>query len=214
MVEDSKGLIYKARMVNYNANGLYIETDWLLRSGTEIYIEMDKSPYASHSFGLPERYRAVILWHARLENAFYSYGYGVRYTPEVDAQIPQVEVLQETKISNDLRKYPRKHFSNTIFFTSENGYFEGLIDNISKNGVFIKTQDDFIIGQTVRLVIPGTKIDNGTMLKGEIRHRNRNGIGIQFKQLLKTRSNSKAQGRAKSSLKASDQVQSLKVCLK
>lgn len=202
MVEDSKGLIYKARMVNYNANGLYIETDWLLRPGTEIYIEMDKSPYASQSFDLPERYRAVILWHARLENAFYSYGYGVRYTPEVDAQIPQVEVLQETKISNDLRKYPRKHFSNSIFFTSENGYFEGLIDNISKNGVFIKTQDDFIIGQTVRLVIPGTKIDNGTMLKGEIRHRNRNGIGIQFKQLLKTKSNSKAQGRAKSSLAA------------
>ncbi|MEJ2286881.1 MAG: PilZ domain-containing protein [Desulfobacterales bacterium] len=202
MVEDSKGLIYKARMVNYNANGLYIETDWLLRPGTEIYIEMDKSPYASQSFDLPERYRAVILWHARLENAFYSYGYGVRYTPEVDTQIPQIEVLQETKISNDLRKYPRKHFSNSIFFTSENGYFEGLIDNISKNGVFIKTQDDFIIGRTVRLVIPGTKIDNGTMLKGEIRHRNRNGIGIQFKQLLKTKSNSEAQGRAKSSLAA------------
>jgi len=202
MVEDSKGLIYKARMVNYNSNGLYIETDWLLRPGTEIYIEMDKSPYASHSFDLPERYRAVILWHARLENAFYSYGYGVRYTPEVDMQIPQVEVLQETKIGNDLRKYPRKHFSNSIFFTSENGYFEGLIDNISKNGVFIKTQDDFTIGQGIRLVIPGTKIDNGTMLKGEIRHRNRNGIGIQFKQLLKTRSNSKKQGRAKSSLAA------------
>ena len=202
MVEDSKGLIYKARMVNYSANGLYIETDWLLRTGTEIYIEMDKSPYASHSFGLPERYRAVILWHARLENAFYSYGYGVRYTPEVDTQIPQVKVLQETKIGEDLRKYPRKHFSNSIFFTSGNGYFEGLIGNISKNGVFIKTQDDFTVGQAVRLVIPGTKIDNGTMLRGEIRHQSRNGIGIQFKQLLKTKSDSNKQARTESSLAA------------
>lgn len=200
MVEDSKGIIYKARMVNYSGSGLYIETDWLLRPGTEIYIEMDKSPYASNSFDLPERYRAVISWHARLENAFYSYGYGVRYTPEVDTQIPQVKVLQETKISEDLRKYPRKHFSNTIFFTSGNGYFEGLIDNISKNGVFIKTPDDFTVGQAVRLVIPGTKIDNGTMLKGEIRHRNKIGIGIQFKQLLKTKLHSKQQRQTKSSL--------------
>ena len=40
MVEDSKGIIYKARMVNYSGNGLYIETDWLLRPGTQIHIEM------------------------------------------------------------------------------------------------------------------------------------------------------------------------------
>ena len=185
MVEDSKGIIYKARMVNYSGNGLYIETDWLLRPGTEIYIEMEQSPYASDSFDLPERYRAEILWHARLENSFYSYGYGVRYTPEVDTQTPRIKILQETKISEDLRRYPRKHFSNSVFFTSRNGYFEGLINNISKNGVFIKTQDDFTVGQVVRIVIPGTKIDNGTMLKGEIRHRSKKGIGIQFKQLLK-----------------------------
>ena len=202
MVEDSKGLIYKARMVNYSESGLYIETDWLLRPGTEIYIEMDKSPYASDTFDLPERYRAVILWHARLEGAFYSYGYGVRYTPEVGTQIPKVKVLQETKISEDLRKYPRKHFSNSVFFTSGNGYFEGLIDNISKNGVFIKTQDDFTPGQAVRIVIPGTHIDNGTMLKAEIRHRNKKGIGVQFKQLLKTNLNSNHKARAKSSLAA------------
>jgi Tfp pilus assembly protein PilZ len=198
MVEDSKGIMYKARMVNYSGNGLYIETDWLLRPGSEIYIEMEQSPYASHSFDLPERYRAVILWHARLENAFYSYGYGVRYTPEVDAQIPQIKILQETKMSEDLRRYPRKHFSNSVFFTSRNGHFEGLINNISKNGVFIKTQDDFTVGQLVRIVIPGTKIDNGTMLKGEIRHRSKKGIGIQFKQLLKAKLDSNLQVQTKS----------------
>ena len=183
-VEDSKGIIYKARMVNYSANGLYIETDWLLRPGTEIYIEMEKSPYTSDTFDLSKRYRSVILWHARLENSFYSYGYGVGYAREVDLYAPQIKVLQQTKISEDLRRYPRRHFSNSVFFTSRNDYFEGLSDNISKNGIFIKTQDDLTVGQMVRLVIPGTKIDNGTMLKGEIRHRNQIGIGIQFKQLL------------------------------
>ena len=198
MVEDSKGIIYKARMVNYSGNGLYIETDWRLRPGTEIYIEMEKSPYTSHHFDLPERYRAVILWHARLENAFYSYGYGVKYAPDANAQIPQIKVLQETKISDDLRRYPRKHFSNTVFFTSQNAYFEGITNNISKNGIFIETLDGFTVGQMIRLVIPGTKIDNGTMLRGEIRHRNKKGIGVQFKQLLKAKLPSIQQAQAKS----------------
>jgi hypothetical protein len=127
-----------------------------------------------------------------------SYGYGVRYTPAVDTLIPQIKILQETKISEDLRRYPRKHFSNSVFFTSRNGYFEGLINNISKNGVFIKTQDDFTVGQMVRIVIPGTKIDNGTMLKGEIRHQSKKGIGIQFKQLLKAKLDSNQQVQTKS----------------
>ena len=35
-IEDSKGIIYKARMVNYSTNGLYIETDWLLQPGTGV----------------------------------------------------------------------------------------------------------------------------------------------------------------------------------
>jgi Tfp pilus assembly protein PilZ len=198
-VEDSKGIIYKARMVNYSANGLYIETDWLLRPGTEIYIEMEKSPYSSDTFDLSARYRSVILWHARLENSFYSYGYGVRYASEANLQTPQIKVLQETQISEDLRRYPRKHLSNSVFFTSQNGYFEGLIDNISKNGIFIETQGDFSVGQMVRLVIPGTKIDNGTMLKGEIRHRNKKGIGIQFKKLFKAALQSNQQLQTRSS---------------
>ena len=50
--------------------------------------------------------------------------------------------------------------------------------------MFIETKDSFNEGQTVRLVIPGTKIDNGTMLKGEIKHLNRIGIGVQFKRIL------------------------------
>jgi hypothetical protein len=51
--------------------------------------------------------------------------------------------------------------------------------------MFIETKANFNEGQTVRLVIPGTKIDNGTMLKGEIKHLNRKGIGVQFKRILK-----------------------------
>ena len=54
-VEDLKGIIYNARIVNYSNEGLYIETDWLLKPGTEIYIEMTKSPYSPSNFELSER---------------------------------------------------------------------------------------------------------------------------------------------------------------
>jgi hypothetical protein len=59
--------------------------------------------------------------------------------------------------------------------------------------MFIETRDIFNEGQSVRLVIPGTKIDNGTMLKGEIKHLNHKGIGVQFKRILKSKVKKKLQ---------------------
>lgn len=185
-VEDSKGIIYRARIVNYSDNGLYIETDWPLRAGTEIYIEMEKSPYTSSTFDSLDRRQSVILWYTQLKDSFYSYGYGIKYIRDFEEKISQISALHETKKAEEMRRFPRKHFSNSVYFTSQNNYFEGLIHNISKNGMFIETRDNFSEGQTVRLVIPGTKIDNGTMLKGEIKHLTRKGIGVQFKKLLKT----------------------------
>jgi Tfp pilus assembly protein PilZ len=185
-VEDSKGIIYRARIVNYSNNGLYIETDWPLYVGTEIYIEMEKSPYASSAFEFLDRRQSVILWHTELNDSFYSYGYGIKYINDFEEKTLQISVLNKTKKAVEMRRFPRKHYSNSVYFTAQNNYFEGLIHNISKNGMFIETKDNFNEGQIVRLVIPGTKIDNGTMLKGEIKHLSRKGIGVQFKRILKT----------------------------
>ena len=184
-VEDSKGIIYNARIVNYSINGLYIETDWMLKPGTEIYIEMEKSPHAPSNFDLTERRQSLILWQTKLKDSFYGYGYGIKYIPNLDEKPLQISVLKETEIPEENRHHPRRHFSRSVFFTSKNHYFEGLINNLSKNGMFIETRDNFAVGQIVRLVIPGTKIDNGTMIKGEIKHLNRKGIGVQFKKILK-----------------------------
>lgn len=185
-VEDSKGIIYRARIVNYSNNGLYIETDWPFQAGSEIYIEMEKSPYASSTLDFLDRRQSVILWYTKLKDSFYSYGYGIKFIHDLEEKTSQIRVLNQTTKSEEMRRYPRKHFSNSVFFTSQNRYFEGLIHNISKNGMFIETTDNFDEGQIVRLVIPGTKIDNGTMLKGEIKHLNHKGIGVQFIRILKT----------------------------
>jgi hypothetical protein len=116
-VEDSKGIIYKARIVNYSHDGLYIETDWPLQAGTEIYIEMEKSPYASSAFDFLDRRQSVILWQTVLQDSFYTYGYGIKYIHDFEEKTPQISVLNETKNAAEMRRFPRKHFSNSVYFT-------------------------------------------------------------------------------------------------
>jgi hypothetical protein len=150
---------------------------------------MERTPYSPSNFDLTERRQSLILWHTKLQNSFYGYGYGVKYMLELDENPSQITVLKEAEITEENRKHPRQHSARSVFFASKNHYFEGLIHNLSKNGMFIETRDNFAVGQIVRLVIPGTKIDNGTMLKGEIKHLNRKGIGVQFKSILKIKTN-------------------------
>jgi hypothetical protein len=185
-VEDLKaGKTYRARMVNYSKNGLYFETDWLLESGKAIYIEMENSPRASSSFDPKERYRAEILWHKKLEDSLYNHGYGVKYISGSDKENLQSSGLKDTKNnSEDLRRHPRRSYRKTVLFTSQNQYYEGLTTNISNGGIFIETNDKLSVGQIIKLVIPGTKIDKGVMLKGEVIHVKPKGVGVKFKSLL------------------------------
>ncbi|MBW2411583.1 MAG: PilZ domain-containing protein, partial [Deltaproteobacteria bacterium] len=60
-----------------------------------------------------------------------------------------------------------------------------LIKNISRRGVFVETKGIFNAGQIIKLVIPGTSIDNGVMLKGEVIRCSATGIGVEFKSLLR-----------------------------
>ena len=185
-VEDIKaGKAYRARMVNYSKNGLYFETNRLLDSVTEIYIEMEKSPQASSSFDLKERYRAEIIWHKKLEDSLYKHGYGVKYISGSEKENLQSRGLKDTKNhSEDSRRHPRRSYRKTVLFTSQNQYYEGLTNNISNGGIFIETNDTLSVGQIIKLVIPGTKIDKGVMLKGEVIHIKPKGVGVKFKGIL------------------------------
>ena len=185
-VEDiMAGKTYRARMVNYSKNGLYFETNCPLESEA-IYIEMEYSPKASSSYNLKDRYHAVIRWHKKLEDSLFNYGYGVQYISAPDKEnIQSSELKDAKKTSEDLRRHPRRPYRKTVLFTSQNQYYEGITNNISKGGVFIETNDKLSVGQIIRLVIPGTKIDKGVMLKGEVIHVKQRGVGVKFKSLLK-----------------------------
>ena len=186
-VEDPEfGNFYRGRMVNYCNNGLYFETDWLLEPGAEIFIEIENLPGNSSFSDHKDSYRAEIRWHKKLENSLCKYGYGARYI--AGSKIESVQSNNKSKdIKNnreELRKHPRRSYSKTVLFVSQNEAYQGLANNISNGGIFIETKDKFSVGQLIRLVIPGTRIDKGVMLKGEVIHVKPKGVGVKFISLL------------------------------
>ena len=97
-------------------------------------------------------------------------------------------------VGQEYRKYSRKHSSKPVFLKSKNQYYQGLISNISRGGAFIETRGKFKAGQIIRLIISGTKINEGIKLKGEILHFNQSGVGIIFKSIIKEEPKTKPSG--------------------
>jgi hypothetical protein len=174
---------YTARMVNYSSNGMYLETDSVIPLEQEIFIGVGNLPPGS-STQAPKGYRVKVIWQKKLKDSIFNYGYGVHIVSDYKIQKSQTTSIQKKQ---DRRKHPRKSYRKPVFFTSQNQYYEGTIKNISRNGAFIEINRDFPEGQSIRLVIPGTKIDKGVMLKSAIVRKDKDGIGVQFLELKKQR---------------------------
>ena len=193
-IEELKdSFLYRARLVNYSKNGMFLETDVILDPETEIVIGLEDSPFASRESPSdePACYRANVKWHKSTRGSIFNFGYGVRIlSDEKKKSLP----AKSSPAERDLRKHPRRAYSKPVFFTSENHFYKGITRNISRHGIFIKTKGAFKKGQTIKLVIPGTKIDNGVMLKGEVMHLSQTGIGVKFKTLLRKKEALKDRG--------------------
>ena len=132
------GISLGARMVNYSRTGLCFETNQRLRRGTEIFIGIENSPYASPAFSSYECYRAEIIWRRDLEDAFFKYSYGVRYIVVSGEEISKNNNLNGGK---DLRKYPRQSHSISLHLATQKQCFKAFTKNISPAGAFIKTKN-------------------------------------------------------------------------
>jgi Tfp pilus assembly protein PilZ len=189
-VEEVKdNFLYRARLVNYSNNGVFLETDVILESGTEIVVGIENSPFeapsspaTSDASGGPECYRARVIWQKDIQGSIFNYGYGAHLIFEDDQIPPQAG---EFRGKPELREHPRKSYAKVALFTCGAQFYKGLIKNVGRRGVFIETKGEFNVGQIIKLVIPGTRIDNGVMLKGEIVRCDPTGIGVKFKSLLK-----------------------------
>ena len=175
-IEDlNVGLIYEAQMINYSENGLYFEADKLLRPGEGIFIGIENSPIKSLA-DTYECYRARIVWRKKLITSAFYYGYGARYTVNYNKLKLKINDFQEWE---DIRRHKRKPYAKPLFFATEDRVFEGLAQNISPAGVFIKTDQNIAAGQIVTLGIPLRKKKKASV-KGRVVWSNLEGFGIKF----------------------------------
>ena len=178
--------IYNARMVNFNKKGVYLETNTALEVGKDIIIGIEDSTFISRAASpdSPKFFQAKILWQKNLIGGFFDFGYGTKFS-----YINEKQYLTgtDTLPGQESRKHPRKRYSKPVIFASRDQHFKGLISNISNGGAFIETRGRFKAGKIIKLFIPGTKIDQGIKLKGEVLHFNQSGVGIIFKSLIRLR---------------------------
>jgi Tfp pilus assembly protein PilZ len=183
------GIHYGATMYNFSKDGLYFEADYLLEPDDEIFIGIENSPYASAP-GAYECYRAKVRWRKDLDTGrSRNYGYGVQfYYPNyicptiIEEEIPHQRVLQVTTPGKRdySREYPRRPYVKKIIFASNNRFYQGLIKNISRKGIFIEVHQTFSIGQQLTLVVPLVGRPRGIKLKGKVVWSSAEGFGLEF----------------------------------
>lgn len=168
-------MIFKAKVLNYNEKGLYFETDSFLNPGTEIYIGM-QSLWSLPSSESYEYSRARIIRRKKLAASFFNYGYAAKFL--VPSKKPNIE-KSSLKAGKELRKYQRKAYSKRTLFVIQESLFEGMTRNISLNGVYIETVENFEVGQLITLALP---FKNGKKfkIKGEVVWADGKGFGIRF----------------------------------
>lgn len=195
--EVDDNFLYRARLVNYSNAGMFLETDVVLESGSEIIVGVEDSLFpfqasatTADGSDVQECYRARVVWQKSIDGSIFNYGYGAQIITETADKGLQNGDHEQKK--SDLREHPRKPYSKIALFTSGKHFYKGLIKNISRRGVFVETKGVFNVGQIIKLVIPGTSIDNGVMLKGEVIRCSPAGIGVEFKSLLRKKSTVKA----------------------
>ena len=89
----------------------------------------------------------------------------------------------EDLLSVEKRAYIRKSCSIPVSFATYDRVYTDTIKNISQRGVFIETQHPLFVGEEIILTFSITGFDKSLKIKGEIVQVNRNGIGIEFKDM-------------------------------
>jgi hypothetical protein len=177
--ELNKIYFYRARMVNYSDNGMYIETDIALDGATDLIVGIEDTKFIPPT-APPDStifFRAKILWQKDLTDNIFNFGYGSKIISIAD-DLKALDI--NLPVAQELRKHPRKSFQKLIYFAWNNQFSKGTIDNISRGGVSILSRDKLTVGQTIRFVIPGTRYDKGVMLKGKVAYTNPKGVGVKI----------------------------------
>ena len=172
-IENSEiGVQRGSMMYDFSNKGLYFEADARLDQESEIRIGINDSPFASEPDKF-ESYRGIIKWRKELKRSSYYYGYGV----ELIFEDAEDEIQDEIPWS---RETPRKALTIPVKFEFENRSYEGTAENVSTEGIAVKTKDPVMVGQQVMVEIPLKKTGNIARLRGKVSWSNRQGFGVKF----------------------------------
>ena len=79
----------------------------------------------------------------------------------------------------ELRKEQRQSFKGSIFYASEQQFYEGEVKNYSVSGIFVETRDKFFVGQALNLALPYLKAKDSKRL-GAVVWQSTEGIGVEL----------------------------------
>jgi len=105
---------------------------------------------------------------------------------EIMNSMPEEEMGQvlkdlEERQKIERRKFNRKDFLKIIDYTVGGQYYRDFIQDISVNGVFIKTSLTFSEGQTILMTFMSPDNQSPFKILGEIIRIHTDGIGVKFK---------------------------------
>ena len=181
-------VFYPARMYNFSTGGLYFESEQRLYIGDYInfrvkYPDRPSENHTHYQFGIE------IIWRREAQHSSFKYGYGSKFInpnqtleniidlSRLEKQrIPQKSVEKE----KDPRRHPRRPYNRSLVIIAQNRNYKGLMTNISRSGAFIKTQNNFAVGQILVILFPGHKKQKDVKLKGYVVRLNRSGVGVIF----------------------------------
>ena len=87
----------------------------------------------------------------KLKKSFYNYGYGIKF---ISADNTKEQKCGNQREEIESRKHPRKPYSKSVLYVANNQILEGMSQNISLSGIFLKTKDKLRVGQTIFLSLP------------------------------------------------------------
>jgi len=166
------GVQCDGRMYNFSESGIYIESDFKLKPRNEILVGISDSPFASEP-NTYEQYRGTVKWRKELNGASFYYGYGVELIEEV------VQILKPDQLVG-IRNHPRKEAAIPVTLESDNETYEGVAENVSRGGAFIKSHMLMSTGKYIRMEIPLKKKGKFARFIGLITRTNVRGFGVKF----------------------------------
>ena len=95
----------------------------------------------------------------------------------------QLEMLKhaEELFLEEKRSFTRRDCKIPVYYATYDRVYSNYIKNISRNGLFIKTQRPLFVGEEILMTFRLKGFDKPIKIKGEVAHATRAGIGVEFK---------------------------------